>query len=93
VTPNWTVLNKQWGGLLSCVVAAKRGELSSAMLASWYPKPASSPGVTVAAAKDRAIEPLIHTGDKFVLNILQEGMNLRRHFLKPLLQEKTALLV
>jgi len=35
----------------------------------------------------------MHTGDKFVLNILKEGMNLRRHFLKSLLQEKTALLV
>ena len=67
-----------------CVVAAKRGELSSAMLASWVSQASfDPPGVTVAVAKDRAIEPLIHTGDKFVLNILQEGMNLRRHFLKP----------
>jgi len=48
-----------------------------------------NPGLTVAVAKDRAIEPLMHTGDKFVLNILKEGMNLRRHFLKSLLQEKT----
>lgn len=39
-------------------------------------------GLTVAVAKDRAVEPLMHTGDKFVLNILKEGMNLRRHFLK-----------
>ena len=26
---------------------------------------------------------MMHTGGKFVLNILKEGMNLRRHFLKP----------
>jgi flavin reductase (DIM6/NTAB) family NADH-FMN oxidoreductase RutF len=25
----------------------------------------------------------MHTGDRVVLNILKEGMNLRRHFLKP----------
>lgn len=67
-----------------CVVAAQRGEVSSAMLASWVSQASfNPPGLTVAVAKDRAIEPLMHTGDKFVLNILKEGMNLRRHFLKP----------
>ena len=66
-----------------CVVAAKRGEVSSAMLASWISQASfNPPGLTVAVAKERAIEPLMHTGDKFVLNILKEGMNLRRHFLK-----------
>ncbi len=67
-----------------CVVAAKRQELESAMLASWVAQASfNPPGITVAVARDRAIEPLTHTGDRFVLNILQEGMNLRRHFLKP----------
>ncbi len=67
-----------------CVVAAKRGEVKSAMLASWVSQASfNPPGLTVAVAQDRAIEPLMHTGDKFVLNILQQGMNLRRHFLKP----------
>ncbi|MBV8887084.1 MAG: diflavin flavoprotein, partial [Chroococcidiopsidaceae cyanobacterium CP_BM_RX_35] len=67
-----------------CVVAAKRGEVESAMLASWVSQASfNPPGLTVAVARDRAIEPLMHTGDRFVLNILQEGMNLRRHFLKP----------
>lgn len=66
-----------------CVVAAKRREIASAMLASWVSQVSfNPPGLTVAVAKDRAIEPLMHTGDKFVLNILKEGMNLRRHFLK-----------
>jgi len=66
-----------------CVVSAKRGDVSSAMLASWVSQVSfNPPGLTVAVAKERAIEPLLHTGDKFVLNILQEGMNLRRHFLK-----------
>lgn len=67
-----------------CVVSAKRGEISSAMLASWVTQASfNPPGLTVAVAKDRAIESLMHTGDNFVLNILKEGMNLRRHFLQP----------
>lgn len=67
-----------------CVLAAKRGEVSSAMLASWVTQASfNPPGLTVAIAKDRAVESLTHTGDKFVLNILKEGMNVRRHFLKP----------
>jgi flavorubredoxin/flavin reductase (DIM6/NTAB) family NADH-FMN oxidoreductase RutF len=67
-----------------CVLAAKRGELTSAMLASWVTQSSfNPPGLTVAVAKDRAVESLTHTGDKFVLNILKEGMNVRRHFLKP----------
>jgi len=67
-----------------CVVAASRGEVTSAMLVSWVSQASfNPPGVTIAVAKDRAIESLMHTDDKFVLNILKEGMNLRRHFLKP----------
>jgi flavin reductase (DIM6/NTAB) family NADH-FMN oxidoreductase RutF len=66
-----------------CVVAAKRGDVTSAMLASWVSQVSfNPPGLTIAVAKDRTIESLLHTGDNFVLNILKEGMNLRRHFLK-----------
>ncbi|KAB8318059.1 flavin oxidoreductase [Tolypothrix campylonemoides VB511288] len=67
-----------------CVVTAKCKEVTGAMLASWVTQSSfNPPGLTVAVAKDRAIESLMHTGDKFVLNILKEGMNLRRHFLQP----------
>ncbi len=67
-----------------CVLSAKRENISSAMLASWVTQASfNPPGVTVAIAKDRAVESLSHTGDKFVLNILQEGKTIRRHFLKP----------
>ncbi len=67
-----------------CVVAAKRENITSAMLASWISQASfNPPGLTIAVAKDRAIESLMHTGDEFVLNILKEGRNLRRHFLKP----------
>ena len=69
-----------------CVVTAKQGELSGAMLASWVSQATfNPPGLTVAVAKDRAIESLLHTGDGFVLNVLQEGNHipLMKHFLKP----------
>ncbi|HBL15004.1 MAG TPA: flavin oxidoreductase [Cyanobacteria bacterium UBA11162] len=67
-----------------CVLAAKRENVTSAMLASWVTQASfNPPGLTVAIAKDRAVESLTHTGDQFVLNILKEGMNVRRHFLKP----------
>jgi len=67
-----------------CVVAAKRGDMESAMLASWVSQATfTPPGLTVAVAKDRAIESLMHSGDVFVLNILAEGKPLQRHFMKP----------
>ncbi|MCG6133530.1 MAG: diflavin flavoprotein [Nostoc sp. LLA-1] len=69
-----------------CVVTAKQGDISSAMLASWVSQASfNPPGLTVAVAKDRALELLMHSGNKFVLNILQEGnhIGLMKHFLKP----------
>jgi flavin reductase (DIM6/NTAB) family NADH-FMN oxidoreductase RutF len=66
-----------------CVVSGRRGEVCSAMLASWVSQATfNPPGFTVAVAKDRALEPLTHIGDQFVLNILEEGKQLRKHFLK-----------
>lgn len=66
-----------------CVVSARRGDVSSAMLASWVSQATfNPPGLTIAVAKDRAIESLMHTGDRFVLNILAEGKQIRKHFLK-----------
>jgi flavorubredoxin/flavin reductase (DIM6/NTAB) family NADH-FMN oxidoreductase RutF len=66
-----------------CVVTAKQGEVSSGMLASWVSQASfNPPGLTIAVAKDRAIEPLTHSGNEFVLNILAEGKELRKHFMK-----------
>ncbi|MCW6035640.1 diflavin flavoprotein [Spirulina subsalsa FACHB-351] len=65
------------------VVTTRKGELSNAMLASWVSQASfSPPGLTIAVAKERAIADLMHRGDKFVLNILQEGKQLRKHFMK-----------
>ena len=66
-----------------CVLSAKRGDVSSAMLASWVSQATfTPPGLTIAVAKDRAIEALMYAGDKFVLNILAEGRQLRKYFMK-----------
>ncbi len=71
------------GGLY--IITAKKGDLQSAMLASWVAQASFKPlGVTIAVAKDRAIESFMHAGDKFVLNILEEGnyAKLMQHFLQ-----------
>lgn len=66
-----------------CVLSAKRGDVTSAMLASWVSQATfTPPGLTIAVAKDRSIEALMYAGDKFVLNILAEGRELRKHFMK-----------
>ncbi|WP_121967553.1 diflavin flavoprotein [Leptolyngbya sp. BC1307] len=69
-----------------CIVTAKQGEISGAMLASWVAQATfTPPGFTVAVAKDRAIEGLMYSGSHFALNILAEGKHLgpMKHFLKP----------
>ncbi|NJK48222.1 MBL fold metallo-hydrolase [Candidatus Gracilibacteria bacterium] len=71
------------GGLY--IITAKKGDLMSAMLASWVSQASfEPPGFTVAVAKDRAIESLMQVGDKFVLNVLEQGnyQPLMKHFLK-----------
>mmetsp|Transcript_41463 Transcript_41463/g.50255 ORF Transcript_41463/g.50255 Transcript_41463/m.50255 type:complete len:655 (-) Transcript_41463:272-2236(-) len=76
-------LGKVGGGLY--VVTAAKGNARSAMIASWVSQASFEPiGFTVAVAKDRAIEALLHVGDPFVLNCLKEGneSGLMKHFLK-----------
>lgn len=67
------------------VITAKKGEISSAMLASWVTQASLSPlGVAIAVAKDRAISSFLQPSDRFVLNVLEEGnyRSLMKHFLK-----------
>ena len=67
------------------ILTAQKGDLTGAMLASWVSQASFEPlGFTVAVAKDRAIESLMQVGDRFVLNILEEGNynHLMKHFLK-----------
>jgi len=81
-------LGRLSGGLY--VVTARQGQggdtaRSGAMVASWVSQASfEPPGLTVAVAKDRAIEALLQVDDRFVLNILREDnhQQLLRHFLK-----------
>lgn len=76
-------LGRLSGGLY--IITAKKGDVSSAMLASWVSQASLKPlGITIAVAKDRAIESLMHVGDRFILNVLEEGnyQPLMKHFLK-----------
>ncbi|HLP91706.1 MAG TPA: diflavin flavoprotein [Nostocaceae cyanobacterium] len=71
------------GGLY--IITAKKGDVASAMLASWVAQASFKPlGLSIAVAKDRAIESLMQVGDRFVLNVLEEGnyQQLMKHFLK-----------
>jgi flavorubredoxin/flavin reductase (DIM6/NTAB) family NADH-FMN oxidoreductase RutF len=73
-----------------CVVTARKGEgeaaLGGAMVASWVSQASfNPPGFTVAVARDRAVESLLHVGDRFALNVLAAGRETgpMRQFLQP----------
>ncbi|KAG2499462.1 hypothetical protein HYH03_002409 [Edaphochlamys debaryana] len=67
------------------VVTAQHNNARSAMVASWVSQASFEPlGLTIAVAKDRAIESLMQVGDSFVLNCLGEDgyAPLLKHFLQ-----------
>ncbi|KAB8335561.1 MBL fold metallo-hydrolase [Scytonema tolypothrichoides VB-61278] len=69
------------------IITTRKDDVNAAMLASWVAQASLQPlGFTVAIAKDRAIDSLMQVGDKFVLNVLEEGnyQELKKHFLKRL---------
>jgi flavin reductase (DIM6/NTAB) family NADH-FMN oxidoreductase RutF len=56
------------------------------MLASWVSQASfQPPGFSVAVARDRSVESLLHVGDLFALNVLAEGRELgpMKQFLQP----------
>ncbi|MGD1872927.1 MAG: diflavin flavoprotein [Mastigocoleus sp.] len=66
-----------------CVITAKHGEVSTGMMGAWVSQATfNPPGITIAIAKDRAIETLMHPGGKLVLNIIAEGnhQDYMKHF-------------
>ena len=73
-----------------CVLTTVKGggesRLSGAMVASWVSQASfSPPGLTVAVARDRAVEALLHVGDVFALNVLAAGRETgpMKQFLQP----------
>lgn len=66
-----------------CVLMAKRGNSDFGFLTSSVSQAGfNPPAITVSVAKDREAGYLMQPGVKFVLNILKEGKNLQRYFLK-----------
>ncbi|MCP9887592.1 diflavin flavoprotein [Cyanobium sp. ATX 6A2] len=72
--------------VLTTVKGSGEAHLSGAMVASWVSQASfTPPGFTVAVAKERAVETLLHIGDRFALNVLAAGRETgpMRQFLKP----------
>jgi flavorubredoxin/flavin reductase (DIM6/NTAB) family NADH-FMN oxidoreductase RutF len=68
-----------------CVITTKQGDISAAMMGAWVSQATfNPPGITIAIAKERAIENLLFPGSKFVLNILAENNHQEyiKHFRK-----------
>jgi flavorubredoxin/flavin reductase (DIM6/NTAB) family NADH-FMN oxidoreductase RutF len=66
-----------------CVITANNMGEPVGFLTSWVSQAGfSPPAITIAVAKDRELACLAQVGEAFVLNILKEGRNLRRYFLK-----------
>merc|ERR1711972_43646 len=65
------------------IVSAKKGEISSASVATWVmPASTEPPSVAVAISKDSSLQSLMQVGDHFVVNILEEGnyLDTVKHF-------------
>ena len=72
--------------VLTTVKGSGESQVSGAMVASWVSQASfSPPGLTVAVAKDRAVEALLHVGDGFALNVLAAGRESgpMKQFLQP----------
>lgn len=64
-----------------CVVTTRSGDRHRGFLTSWVSQASfNPPGLMLSVATDQNAEQLTSPGDRFVLNILQEGRQLRRHF-------------
>ena len=69
-----------------CAVTTKNEDVQSAMLASWVSQASfNPPALTVAVAKERAVESFLLTGGKFNLNVLKGGgeKDVMKALLKP----------
>ncbi|KGG13347.1 MULTISPECIES: diflavin flavoprotein [Prochlorococcus] len=88
--PGLLALGKIIGSL--CILTTEKKDesgkqiLNGAMVASWVSQASfSPPGITIAVAKDRAVETLLHKEDLFALNILnkENHQKLLKQFLQP----------
>ncbi|MGH1395577.1 MAG: diflavin flavoprotein [Trichormus sp.] len=64
-----------------CVVTTRDEHTHKGVLTSWVSQATfNPPGIMIAIADEQNADLMCHPGDKFVLNILKEGRNVRRYF-------------
>ena len=64
-----------------CVVTTRDGDNHKGVLTSWVSQASfTPPGIMIAIADEQNADLISNIGDKFVLNILKEGRNVRRYF-------------
>ncbi|RMF24267.1 MAG: flavin oxidoreductase [Cyanobacteria bacterium J083] len=64
-----------------CVVTTCQNKQHSGVLTSWVSQATfNPPGIMLAVSPEQKADLLQNPGDKFVLNILNEGKNIRKHF-------------
>ncbi|MBD2435859.1 diflavin flavoprotein [Nostoc sp. FACHB-110] len=64
-----------------CVVTTLEQNTHKGILTSWVSQATfNPPGIMMAISQEQNADLMRHPGDKFVLNILKEGRNVRRYF-------------
>ncbi|GBE91234.1 diflavin flavoprotein [Nostoc cycadae] len=64
-----------------CVVTTRDQNSHKGILTSWVSQATfNPPGIMIAISQEQNADLMRHPGDKFVLNILKEGRNVRRYF-------------
>jgi flavorubredoxin/flavin reductase (DIM6/NTAB) family NADH-FMN oxidoreductase RutF len=64
-----------------CVVTTRDQNTHKGILTSWVSQATfNPPGIMIAISQEQNADLMRHPGDKFVLNILKEGRNVRRYF-------------
>jgi flavorubredoxin/flavin reductase (DIM6/NTAB) family NADH-FMN oxidoreductase RutF len=64
-----------------CVVTTRDQNTDKGILTSWVSQATfNPPGIMIAISQEQNADLMRHPGDKFVLNILKEGRNVRRYF-------------
>lgn len=64
-----------------CVITTQNDNTPKGILTSWVSQASfNPPGLMIAVAEDQNADLMRHPGNRFVLNILKEGRNVRRYF-------------
>ncbi len=75
-----------------CVVTYQTTTGYRSILTSWVSQASfSPPGIMLAIAHNRGLEDMIQPDTPFVLNLLQQGRSLRRHFFRDRVSDPTAI--